>query len=73
MRNLRLPRTAQPRTRTELAKMAGIQRQHFDLLLAGRRRAQDWIVARIAKGWGLSESTVRRALSVTRTEAELTS
>lgn len=67
------PRTKPPLTRTELAKLAGLHRQHLYLLLNGERQPQDWVVASIARGWKISEDTVRRALRATRVALELQS
>lgn len=66
-----LPKTAQPRSRAEMARLAGIRRQHLYLLLNGEREAQPWTIARVAKGWGLSENTVSRALRETYRRAQL--
>lgn len=54
-----------------VAESIGISRQHLYNLLRGEQTASDWVEGRVAKAFGVSLVTVRKALAATREVAKL--
>jgi hypothetical protein len=61
--------TQRPRTRAWAAKKCGISVPCLYTLMTGTKTAQPWTIAKIAKGLGVSEEQVQKAVDRSRAEA----
>ena len=62
-----------PRTMAWVVRQTGISRAQIYNLIDGKQTAPTWTVAKIARGFKLTQKAVEAALAMSRDEAEVTS